>query len=87
MGLFGKKKKNDIIWNNDGWTVVQESDPDKHILTINVRAENGTIVEVRTRHTRGEEVKGTVTLDGKDVLPISIEEFKKLFEAGKLEIK
>ena len=86
MGLFGKKKSK-ITINENGWTTIQESDPEKHVLEIRCHAENGTVVEVRTRHTRGEEVNGTVTCDGKEVLPISAEEFKSLFEAGKLDIK
>lgn len=80
-------KKSDIIWKNDGWTTVQEADSKKHLLEIMCRAENGTVVEIRFRHNDGEETKGKAFLDGKSLLPISIDEFSKLYLGGKLEIK
>lgn len=84
FGLFGKKKEI-INWNDNGVTVVRENDPEKHIRGISCVAENGTVVEVRTRHSHGEDVKSEVTCDGKAILPISISEFKTLYEQGKLE--
>ncbi|MBQ0084542.1 MAG: hypothetical protein KBS52_07275, partial [Clostridiales bacterium] len=82
-----KKKLEGVEWNENGWTTVQQANPEKHVLEINCRAENGVIVELRTRHSRGEESKGIVTVDGKEALPISIEEFSKLYEKGKIDIK
>ena len=87
MGLFSKKKLEGVEWNENGWTTVQQADPVNHVLEINCRAENGNIVEVRTRHNDGVETKGIVTVDGKEVLPISISEFSKLFEKEKIDIK
>ena len=74
-------------WKKDGWTCIQEADAEKHILEISIRAENGTIVECNTRHHDGEEGKGVVTCKGEPVLPCSIDQFKKLFKAGSLDIK
>lgn len=76
-----------IFWNENGWTVCQDADAEKHLLEISCRAENGTVVEVRVRHNDGEETKGTVTKNGKTVLPIALAEFKKLYQKGELEIK
>ena len=87
MGFFSKKKLEDVFWNENGWTTVQQADAVNHVLEINCLAENGIIVEVRTRHNDGEETKGIVTVDGKDALPISIKEFSKLFEKDKIDIK
>lgn len=86
FGLFGKKKEK-INWNENGVTVVRENDPEKHILGISCVAENGQVTQVITRHSHGEEVKGEVTCDGNKILPISINEFKELYEQGKLEFK
>ncbi len=82
MGLFNRTK-----WNPDGWTTVQEADPAKHMAGISCRAEDGKVVEVRMRHSRGEESAAVVTCDGKDVLPISLDEFKTLYKQGKLDIR
>lgn len=87
MGLFSKKKLEGVEWNENGWTTVQKADPVNHVLEINCRAENGEIVEIRTRHNDGEDTKGIVTVEGKDALPISIKEFSKLFEKGAIDIK
>ncbi len=76
-----------IRWKEDGWTVVQDADAEKHILEISCRSEKGNVVEARIRHNDGEEVKGTVKYDGKDALPMEIKRFKKLFSEGLLEIK
>lgn len=80
-------KKSDIIWKNDGWTTVQEADAEKHVLEICCRAEDGLVVEVRIRHNDGEETNGRVLRDGKNVLPISLREFRELYNKGELEIK
>ena len=80
-------KNSAVTIKKDGWTTIQEADAKKHILEISCRAENGSVVEVRIRHNDGEEAKGSVTCDGKGVLPISIEEFCELFNSGKLVIK
>ncbi len=80
-------KKSEIFWKNDGWTTVQEVDAKKHLIGIDCRADDGSIVEVRIRHNDGEEAKGKIMLDGKNILPISIDEFNKLYAEGKLEIR
>lgn len=80
-------KKPEIFWKYNGWTTLQEADAKKHVLEIAARSENETIVEIRVRHNDGEEKQGEVTLDGKKILPMALEEFKKLYEGGKLEIK
>lgn len=85
LDLF--RKKVEINWNENGVTVVRENDPEKHLLGISCITENGQVVEVRTRHSHGEEVKGEVTCDGKNILPISTTEFTALYNKGKLEFK
>lgn len=81
-------KKDEIVWHDNAWTVVQEADAVKHRLEICCRAENGMVVEIRIRHNDGnEEVKATATMNGESVLPIAIPEFTKLFKKGKLEIR
>ena len=79
-------KNSAVTMKKDGWTTVQEADAKKHILEISCRAENGSVVEVRIRHNDGEETKGAVLCDGKNALPISIEEFCELYNSGKLDI-
>ena len=71
----------------DGWTCVQEADPEKHILEISCFAKDGMITETRIRHSRGEEVPGRVTLNGENALPLSTADFRKLYNEGALEIK
>ncbi len=80
-------KKNQIIWNEDGWALIQEADPDKHILEVSYRAENGTVVEVRIRHSRGEQEKGSATIDNKNILPMPLGDFKKAFLKGKIDFR
>lgn len=79
--------KKDIIWNDNGWTVVQDADAEKHILEISVRSEVGTVVEIRTRHNDGEVTVGSATVDGKNALPMALDEFKKLLKKGEIEIR
>ncbi|MCQ2441068.1 MAG: hypothetical protein MJ076_04120 [Clostridia bacterium] len=79
--------KFEIVWKEDGWITLQEANPEKHVLEIACRAENGSVVEVRVRHSRGEEVKGDFLYKGESALPMNIDEFKKLYKKGKLEIK
>ena len=80
-------KKLNVEFKKDGWTVVQNADGHKHELEIICRAENGIIVETRVRHHSGEEQKGSVTLNGQNALPLSIEDFKKYFESEELVIR
>ena len=80
-------KKFVINWKNDGWTTVQEADAKKHELEITIRAEDGRVVEARMRHNDGEEKAAAVTVDGKKILPVALDEFKKLYADGKLEIR
>ncbi len=76
-----------VIMNENGWTCLQESDPEKHVLEVSCRAENGVVVEVRFRHNDGEEQFAKVTLNGKDALPMAVEEFAKHFEQKHFEFK
>ena len=80
-----KMKK--IEWSKNGWTVIQESDPDKHILEIACLAENGKVVEVRRRHNDGEEEKLTGKLDENHTLPMELEFFKKAVAKGEITLK
>lgn len=76
-----------IEWNENGWTSLQEADPKKHILEISCRSENGNVVEVRIRHSHGEEQLAKVTLNGASALPMPIADFQKHFEKDELEMK
>ena len=80
-------KKKDILWNENGWTTVQDADAEKHVLEISCFAKDGTVTEVRVRHNDGEEKKGEVTVDGNKVLPMALKEFKDLYLSGELTIK
>ena len=75
-----------INWIEDGWTVFRENNPEKHLLGIYCRCEGGKIVEVRTRHTHGEEVEAKVLMDGEQALPMSPADFEKNFKKKKIEI-
>lgn len=83
MSLFSKK----IKINNDGWTTLKEPNAEKHILGVSCKAENGTVVEVRIRHNDGEEKTVGAFVDKKDILPISISEFQKLFADDKISFE
>ena len=50
------------------------------------RAENGQVVEVRTRHTHGEEEQGSARINGENVLPIALKDFIKQLQSGKIKI-
>ena len=76
-----------IEWNENGWTVIQEADPVKHILEITCRVEDGKVVEVRRRHNDGEEEKLTGKLDETHTLPMAFEFFKKAITKGEIKLK
>lgn len=76
-----------INWNENGWTVIQEADPVKHILEITCLAEDGIVVEVRKRHNDGEEEKLTQKLDDTYSLPMSLGEFKTALCKKKIKLK
>ena len=76
-----------IEWNKYGWTVIQESDPDKHILEIACLTKDDAVVEVRRRHNDGEEEKLTGKLDETHSLPMAFEDFKKAITKGELKLK
>lgn len=76
-----------IIWNENGWTIIQDADPDKHILGISCLTENGKVVEVRKRHNDGEEEKLTKKLDDEHTLPMPLDEFKTAIAKGKIKFK
>ncbi len=69
--------KKDIIWNENGWTVVQDADAEKHILEISCYAESGMVTQVIERHHDGEETKLTKTFGNGYTLPMPLEDFKK----------
>lgn len=79
--------KNVIEWNADGWTKLQDADKATHTLEVSVFAENGKVTKVITRHNDGEEQNGSVTVAGKNVLPLALDEFKSLYEKGALLFK
>ena len=76
-----------IELNANGWTVIQESDPEKHILEITCLTEDGKVVEVRRRHNDGEEEKLKGKLDEDHSLPMAFEDFKKAIVKGEIKFK
>ena len=76
-----------IKMNQSGWTTISEPDAEKHILGVSARSVAGEVVEVRIRHNDGEEKKGTVTKDGANALPMSLDDFKKDYLADALTIR
>ena len=76
-----------IDWNENGWTVIQSADPDKHILEISALTEDGKVIEVRRRHNDGEEEKLTRKLDDTHALPMAFEDFKKAITKGEIKLK
>lgn len=79
--------KNEILWKENGWTAITDADAEKHILGVICYAEDGIVKELRIHHNDGEEQVGTAKVDGKNILPISLAEFKKLYAKGVIEIK
>lgn len=80
-------KKKEILWNEEGWTVIQEADAEKHVLEVSCKAENGMVTEVRIRHNDGERTKGKALIADKPALPMSFDDFKTAFTKGKLQFK
>lgn len=76
-----------IEWNENGWTVIQEADPVKHVLEIACLTENGKVIEVRRRHNDGEEEKLTGKLDDMHSLPMALVFFKKAITKGEIKLK
>ena len=76
-----------IEWNENGWTIIQEADPVKHILEIACLAEDGTVIEVRKRHNDGEEEKLTKKLDDAHSLPMPLKEFKTALRKKEIALK
>lgn len=76
-----------IRWNQNGWTTLQEADGEKHILEIAIRAEEGIVKEVRRRHSHGEEEILTGALEGEFSLPMAIDDFKKAYKKGLINLK
>ena len=88
LSFFKKAdEEKEIVWKENGWTVVQDADAENHVLEISAYSENGSVTEIRIRHNDGEEAKGSATMDGKNALPMSTAAFAEAFLAGKLEIK
>ncbi len=80
-------KFSQINWINDGWTVIQDADAEKHVLEISCFAKDGQVTEIRKRHNDGEEEKLTKKINDEFALPMSLEAFKKAVEAGKINLK
>ena len=76
-----------IEWNENGWTVIQEADPVKHILEITCLAVDGKIIEVRKRHNDGEEEKLTKKLDETHSLPMPLDDFKTALRKKEIKFK
>ncbi len=71
------KKNVEIVWNENGWTIIQDADAEKHIVEVSCFAEGGNVTEIRKRHNDGEEEKLKKAIDANHTLPMSIEDFKK----------
>lgn len=78
-------KKAIIDWKENGWTVVQEANAAKHIVEISCLAENGSVVEIRKRHNDGEEEVLKKAINAEYSLPMSLDDFKAVFESGKID--
>lgn len=65
--------------NENGWTTIQDADKKKHIVQVICYAENGIIKEIRKCHNDGEEEKIKGTINSQYSLPMSIEDFEKIF--------
>ena len=72
---------------DNAWTTLQEADVEKHIMAIVARTENGKVVEMRIRHSRGEETPAKITYNGKPALPMDIDEFVVHYDKKDFEIK
>lgn len=77
---------NEIEWNKDAWTMIQEADAERHKIEICCRTEGDMVVEVRIRHWDGNEEKGTCTKNGENALPMPIKAFEKAFNNLELDI-
>lgn len=71
--------KKNISWNENGWTVLQDADAERHILEISCLAENGVVTQIRKRHNDGEEIKIIDKLDASHHLPMPLADFKTAF--------
>ena len=76
-----------IMWLENGWTVIQEADAEKHILEVSCFAKEGVVTEIRKRHNDGEEEKLTGDLGGGLSLPMSLEDFKKAWKKKAVKLK
>ena len=79
--------KFEIEWKEDGWIVLQEADVERHQAEYVCFAEAGNVTMVRMRHSRGEQQKAQAYIDGQVALPMGLEDFKKNYKKGKIEIK
>lgn len=80
-------KKNEILWNENGWTVIGNADGEAHTLEVSALAENGKIVEVRVRHADGEEKVLKAKIDAAHTLPMALADFKAAVARGELKLK
>lgn len=79
--------KKDIIFLDNGWTSIQDADPDKHELEISCYAVDGIITEIRKRHHDGEYEKLTGKIDDKYSLPMPIKDFVKAIKGKKITFR
>lgn len=80
-------KKEEIIWNDNGWTTLCDADAEKHILGITCLVKDGKVIEIRTRHNDGEEKVLKNAIDANYALPMDLDLFKKIYEENGFDIK
>ena len=80
-------KKKDIVWLENGWTIMQEANAQEHILEISCLAENKSVVEIRKRHNDGEEEIIKSKIDDNYSLPMPLDEFSKLYIKDMISFK
>ena len=77
-----------MIWNENGWNVLQEADPEKHVLEMGCFCKDGIVTEIRCRHNDGEEeIKYTGALKDGYSLPMPLTEFAEAFKKGYIKLK
>ncbi len=76
-----------IAWNENGWTVLQDANEEKHILEMSCFCKNGVVTEIRSRHNDGEEEKYTGALKDGYTLPMPLDVFADAFQKGLITLK
>ena len=78
-------KNTEIVWNENGWTTIQDADSAQHIVGIICFAENGIVTQIRKRHNDGEEEKLTKKIDATHSLPMALEDLKNAFSKNEIQ--